>query len=121
MGQSKRLAASNTLHRNTEMVLGLAMEELWDAMPHEMRSDLPGVPALWRTLQAAAEELRDLADRLAESERDIATDPLAGVAQLAELRTAIVARQREAITALERLRLQLLRAVSERRTTEDLT
>ncbi len=121
MGQARQLAASSTLHRNTEMVLGLAMEELWSALPHALRNDLPGVPALWRTLQAAAEELRDLAERLAESEREVATDAPDEVARLAGLRSGVTARQREAVTALERLRLHLLRAVAERRATADLT
>ena len=30
------------------MVLGLAMEDLWGALPHDLRSELPAVPALWR-------------------------------------------------------------------------
>jgi hypothetical protein len=121
IGQQHRLAASNTLHRNTEMVLGLAMEELWGALPHSMRTDLPEVPSLWRTLQAAAEELRELGERLQESEQQIGADDPAEVMRLAGVRTAVMARQREAITALERLRLQLLRAVAERRATADLT
>jgi hypothetical protein len=121
IGQGQRHAASNTLHRNTEMVLGLAMEELWDALPHALRNDLSGVPTLWRTLQAAAEELRDLADRLAESEQHVGADDPDEVLRLAAVRTTVLARQREAIAALERLRLQLLRAVAERRATADLT
>jgi hypothetical protein len=121
LGQQRRLAASSTLHRNTEMVLGLAMEELWDALPPGLRAELPEVPSLWRTLQAAAEELRDLGDRLAQSEHDIGADDPSEVQRLATVRVTVQARQREAVAALERLRLQLLRAVAERRATADLT
>jgi hypothetical protein len=121
IGQRHQLAAASTLHRNTEMVLGLAMEELWSALPHALREELAEVPSLWRTLQAAAEELRDLADRLAESEQQVGADDAEEVLRLAAVRTTVLARQREAIVALERLRLQLLRAVAERRATADLT
>ena len=58
------------------------------------------------------EQLREL---LAESD-----DP-AEVHRLESVRQSVVERQREAIAALERLRLQLLRAVAERRATADLT
>jgi hypothetical protein len=120
-GQQHRLAASNTLHRHTELVLGLALEELWGALPAEMRRDLPEVPSLSRTLQAAAEEFRDLADRLQASAQDVAPhDPEEGQ-RLDGMRAQVLERQRDAITALERLRLQLLRAVAERRLTADLT
>ena len=121
LGQSQRTAVSSTLHRPTEMVLGLALEELWAALPADMQSDLRDVPPLSRTLQAAAEELRGLGERLHESELDVGTEDPDEVERLAAMRLEVQARQREAITALERLRLQLLRAVAERRTTGDLT
>ena len=120
-GERHRLAASSTLHRHTELVLGLALETLWEAMPRTMHEGLGDVPGLAGTLRHAAEELRALAARLAEAIDAVeAVDP-AEAARLGAIREEVLGRQREAIVMLERLRLQLLRALAERRTTGDLT
>jgi hypothetical protein len=120
LGQSRRLAASSTLHRNTELVLGLAVDDLWHAIPAALRDGIDDVPALAHTLQASAGELRDIADRLRESERDTAHDE-AEQRRLVATREAVEQRHREAIATLERLRLQLLRLVASRERSHDLT
>ncbi len=120
LGQQQRIAASSTLHRNTELVLGLAIDDLWHAIPVALHEGLGDVPALGHTLQRSAVELRDLAERLRESEQDTRHDA-AEQHRLLATREAVEARHRETVGALERLRLQLLRLVASREQSQDLT
>jgi serine/threonine-protein kinase len=120
LGQSSHLAASSTVHRNTELVLGLAIDDLWHALPPPVRDDLDGMPALARTLQHSAEELRHLAAELTEAQRHLGHDEPEEAARLVETLATVTARQRETVTMLERLRLQLLRTLADHRPTADL-
>jgi serine/threonine-protein kinase len=91
-----------TVHRPTELVLDLAIEELWEALPASARTSLAELPALAGALRARIAEMRLLRETLLKSE----SGPPAEAATLQErLRT----REGLAITALERLRLQLAR------------
>ncbi len=120
MRQAERLAPSSTIHRNTELVLGLALEDLWRAMPPDLREGMDQVPALGRTLQRSAEELRDLADRLEQAAADVDRFDPEEARQVRESHAAIVARQRETIATLEHLRLQLLRTLADHAPTAEL-
>ena len=120
LGQPQRLAAASTLHRNTELVLGLAVDDLWHAIPAALREGLGDVPALAHMLQASAGELRDIADRLRESERETDHDELEQ-RRLTTSREAVELRHREAVATLERLRLQLLRLVASKEQSQELT
>lgn len=120
-GQRQHAAASSTVHRNTELVLGLAIDDLWRALPGSLRDDLGDVPTLARTLQHTAEEFRELAGRLDEAARDLVDEDPGEAARLREVHDEIVTRQRETVTMLERLRLQLLRTIADHRPTADLT
>ena len=120
LGQQPRLAASSTLHRNTELVLGLAVDDLWHAIPAGLREGLGDVPGLAHTLQGSAGELRTIADGLRESERDTDHDE-AEQARLVAAREAVELRHRETVATLERLRLQLLRLVASREQSQELT
>ncbi len=120
LGQRQRLAASSTLHRNTELVLGLAVDDLWHAIPATLRDGLGEVPELAHTLQASAGELRGIADRLRESERETDHDE-AEQQRLRTMREAVERRQREVVATIERLRLQLLRLVASREQSQELT
>jgi hypothetical protein len=119
-GQQQTLAPSSTLHRNTEMVLGLAVDDLWLSIPATLREELGDVPALAHTLQGGATEMRELIDRLRESERDLAADSVE-MQSLGVARTTLEQQHRDAVTALERLRLQLLRLLATRERTAQLT
>lgn len=118
--QPQRVLAASTLHRNTELVLGLAVDDLWHAIPAALREGLGDVPALAHTLQASAGELRDIADHLRESERDTDHDE-AEQRRLIASREAVESRHREAVATLERLRLQLLRLVASKEQSQELT
>ena len=120
IGQRQQLAGGSTLHRNTELVLGLAVDDLWHNIPAPTRHDLGDIPALAHTLQGGATEMRGLIERLRESERDL--DP--GDAELAKVTTtreALEVRHKETVTALERLRLELLRLLASKQCTVELT
>jgi serine/threonine-protein kinase len=120
LGQRHRLIATATLHRNTEMVLGLAVDDLWQAVTADTRAELGDVPALAHTLQAGAVELRELIDRLRDSERTLRDDdPM--LADLAAAREPLEQQHRRTVAALERVRLQLLRLLASHHHTADLT
>ena len=120
VGQRGALTATATLHRNTEMVLGLAVDDLWKSIPETMRSELGDVPLLAHTLQGSATDLRGMIDRLRESERDLLGEA-ALAEQLATTRGALESRHKETVTSLERIRLQLLRLLATRERTSELT
>ena len=119
-GQRSIAATVSTLHRPTEMVLGLAVDDLWRAIPEALRADLGDVPSLAHTLERGATELRGLITSLQESEasEDISTLDRVG---LVEARHGLEARHRETIATLERVRLQLLRLLADRQQTGALT
>lgn len=120
IGQRQQVGGGSTLHRNTELVLGLAVDDLWRNIPVETRHDLGDVPALAHTLQASASEMRGLIERLHESERDLEPgNP--EVAKVIAIRDALEARHKETVTALERLRLELLRLLASKQPTVELT
>jgi serine/threonine-protein kinase len=119
-GQRSIAANASTLHRPTEMVLGLAVDDLWRAIPDALRADLGDVPALAHTLERGATELRGLITSLLESE---ASDGVSDAdrAAIAETRRSLESRHRETIATLERVRLQLLRLLADRQQTGALT
>ncbi|MES2306253.1 MAG: serine/threonine-protein kinase [Gemmatimonadota bacterium] len=119
-GQRAVIAASSTLHRNTELVLGLAVDDLWKVIPPATRTELGDVPSLAHALQGSATELRDLIDRLRESERELSTDSFE-FTQISEALVPLEARHRETVASLERIRLQLLRLLATREHTAELT
>ena len=119
-GQRAQLGASGTLHRSTELVLGLAVDDLWRALPAELQRDLGDVPTLAHTLQASASELRDLVERLRESEQQMADAPDDAI-DLTATRTAVEAKHHDAVKALEQIRLQLLHLLATRTRTTELT
>ncbi len=118
-GVASARVASNTIHRNTELVLGLAIETLWQAIPAADRSAHGDVPALAATLQHGAEEMRTLANDLADAQSLLPVGhPEA--ARLAQVAAEVSRHHREAVARLESLRLHLLRAVSLATVTTDL-
>ncbi|MBA2291393.1 MAG: serine/threonine protein kinase [Gemmatimonadales bacterium] len=120
IGQRGALAATSTLHRPTEMVLGLAVDDLWKALSPDMRNDLGDVPALVHTLRSSASEMRDLIERLRESEAALAGDGV-DASTLISARERLEERHREAVAGLERTRLSLLKLVATRQSTAALT
>jgi hypothetical protein len=83
--------------RPTEMALNLAIEDLFSALPNQYRESLVELPAVARRLTARVSELREVGHRLSTHGA-----PTSGA-------TTNAARLTETVTALERLRLGLLR------------
>lgn len=118
-GVSATGAASKTLHRNTELVLGLAIDTLWKAIPDIERQPFGDVPAVAATLQHGAEELRSVARELVDACAAL-PDGHPEIQRLEATADQVTTQHRDAIGQLESLRMQLLRAVSSRTVTTDL-
>ena len=88
--------------RPTEMALEVAIDDLFAALPDEYRDSLSDLPAIARRLTARAAELREALtiDVGPESDPDHSWQ---------KLKNANSARLKETVTALERLRLGLMR------------
>ena len=120
IGQRQQVGGGSTLHRNTELVLGLAVDDLWRNIPATTRRDLGDLPGLAHTLQASAAEMRGLIERLRDSERELESGH-PEVARVITAREALEVRHKETVTALERLRLELLRLLASKQRTVELT
>lgn len=114
------LDASATLHRPTEMVLGLAVDDLWSEIPADFRQELGDVPTLAHTLNASATDLRGLIEQLRESEESVHDAP-EEVARLTGLRARLEQEHRLTVATLERIRLGLLRMLASRARSSELT
>ncbi|MDX2260389.1 MAG: serine/threonine-protein kinase [Gemmatimonadales bacterium] len=101
VGLGKRIAAAETLHRPTELVLDLAIEELWRALPATARREASELPAVARALRKRVAALRGIAGHFGEPSHDTPAE--------SALRAKVNGRISAALTALEQLRLQLLR------------
>jgi eukaryotic-like serine/threonine-protein kinase len=118
----RRLAAADS-YRATELAIALAAEDLFESLPRVTRKSLAGLPDAVRQLEGQAARLRR---RLDEVERWIA-DARPGSAgraegsELATIRDDLRERHTEVVTALETLRLDLLRLHAGSGTVERLT
>lgn len=109
-------------HRATELSLGLAAEQLFDALPRETRHQLGDLPTALKRLQDDAQNLRRSHDALQEALND------AGEAAASSEYEPVRARRDElktklsdAVGALETIRLNLLRLHAGTGSVEGLT
>ena len=127
----KRMAALATgAHRSTEVAIGLAADRLFEELPAETRKSLKALPA---TVRALEEDARSVRRQVAELDAVLAEigddDPgQGGGEERARVRQQVVAtrdeagvRLREAVTALEKIRLGLLYMHAGSGTVESLT
>jgi serine/threonine-protein kinase len=126
----KRVAAAAGIHRPTEIVLGLAADRLYEELPKETRKTLRGLP---ETVKALEEDAQSLRRQIAEMEAVLAEigddDPtLPSAQERAQVRANVEltrgqAQQKlkEAVAALETIRLGLLRMHAGSGTVESLT
>jgi serine/threonine-protein kinase len=106
----ERPAAAAALPQHTEVALGRALESLFESLPKETRRELKDVPVTVKRLEVEAQKLRDAIGTL---------DEAVGAAQRAQRPddAATLERQRDeaaerlatTVTALETIRLGLLR------------
>jgi predicted Ser/Thr protein kinase len=105
-----RVIGSAMTHRATELSLGLAAEQLFEALPKETRAQLGDLMPVLRRLQDDAQRLRKHHDGLQDALND-AGDGASGVeySDVRETRDELHAKLGEAVGALETIRLNLLR------------
>jgi len=115
------VAAAMT-HRATELSLGMAAERLYENLPRAMRESLGDLPALLQRLQQEAQRLRTRADQLQDafSRSTLPRDGNEHVA-LRNEREAVAARLQQTVSALESIRLGLLRLHAGSMSVESLT
>jgi serine/threonine-protein kinase len=99
-GLGKSEATDRTLHRPTELVLDLAIEEMWQALPPSAREGTTDLPKIARALSDRVAEARELRAAL-QGPR------VRRSAEADELDARLATRQERAVIALERLRMVL--------------
>ena len=116
-------------HRPTEMAISIAADRLFDELPRELRRDLKGLPATIERLQADAKAMRHQVDELDRVIAEVGEDT-GGVggeeraalrADLGRTRQEAQGRLTDAVSALEKIRLGLLRLHAGDGTVESLT
>ncbi len=124
---ARLLRGSNTVqpamtHRATELSLGMATEQLFESLPAPSRAALRELPGVLHTLQRDAQQLRARYEQLqnAVGATDSGTHSDAHDELCAD-RDMVQARLREAIAAMETLRLGLLRLHAGSTSLESLT
>ncbi len=118
---AKALPASLT-HRPTELALGMAAEQLYETLPKETRQQLRELPDVVHRLEQDAQRMRARLEELQEALSDVGQrgtpgtpDPSIGarqdriVADLTAERELVQQRLKDAVAALETIRLNLLR------------
>ncbi len=115
-------------HRATELSLGLAAEQLFESLPKASRESLGDLPALIERLQRDANALRTRFDALQQAlHGSVPSVSLSDDAEsthhdaLAEERDLVQSRLRETVSALENIRLGLLRLHAGSLSLESLT
>jgi serine/threonine-protein kinase len=109
-------------HRATELSLSLAAEQLYERLPKQTRQTLGNLPALLDRLQRAAQMLRTRHEELgAAIDAPRRSGDLANVDLLREEREAVHDRLTAAVSALETIRLNLLRLHAGSAAVEGLT
>jgi hypothetical protein len=109
-GIQRTVSASTALPQHTEVALGRALDALFESLPKATRKELKDVPETVRRLEEEARKLRESLDAIdaaiAAAER--AEQP-AHVRELEREHERITARLASTVTALETIRLGLLR------------
>lgn len=130
----KTLPTSLT-HRPTELALGMAAEQLFDTLPKETRRQLRDLPDVVHRLEEDAQRMRARFEELQEALVDVgqrgggggSPDPAIGarhdriVADLSAERDQVQQRLKDAVAALETIRLNLLRLHAGTGTVQSLT
>jgi serine/threonine-protein kinase len=116
-GVARGVSATGVTHRPTELAIGLAADRLYEQLPKPVRAQLADLPQTVRRLEADAqlvrariEELNALLAEAGEGRTTAAADRRAALRdRLEREREKAEAQLRDAVTALETVRLNLLR------------
>ncbi|HEX5973079.1 MAG TPA: serine/threonine-protein kinase, partial [Gemmatimonadaceae bacterium] len=120
--RGSRPVAQAMTHRATELSLSLAAEQLFERLPKATRQELGDLPTLLERLQRSAQMLRtrheELSSAIEAMARRSETEDVTG---LREERDAVHDRLTAAVSALETIRLNLLRLHAGSAVVEGLT
>jgi len=128
LGLSRKALGAGA-HRPTEMAISIAADRLFDELPRELRRELRGLPATIERLEVDAKAMRQQVDALGKVLAEIGEAP-SGVgadgrdalrADLERTRDEAKHRMTDAVSALEKIRLGLLRLHAGDGTVESLT
>lgn len=133
--QGRQALASGFTFRPTELVLGMAAERLFEDLPKETREELRELPDVLRRLEQDAGRMRARLEELNDAlqgagERGRLSGQIAGdikarrdrvVTDLQEERELVQRRLKDAVAALETIRLNLLRLHAGAGTVQSLT
>jgi prefoldin subunit 5 len=123
-------ARTASADRPTEMAIAISAQALFDELPKETRKALGDLPAVLRELEAQARAMRARVDELDATAQQAQNGPArvgtrvqqeALVADLRDARAAAEQRLSDLVTALETLRLDLLRLRAGRGSPESIT
>jgi serine/threonine-protein kinase len=117
-----RIVGSAMTHRATELSLGLAAEQLYEALPKPTRAELGDLIPVLKRLQDDAQRLRKHHDALQEAINDAGDAGLGSeYADIRVTRDELQAKLSDAVGALETIRLNLLRLHAGSGTVQSLT
>jgi len=122
---------SSLTHRPTELALGMAAEQLYDTLPKDTRRQLRDLPDVVHRLEQDAQRMRARLEELQEALADVGhtgnPEPAIAarhdriVADLSAERDLVQQRLKDAVAALETIRLNLLRLHAGTGTVQRLT
>jgi len=131
MFTSKKARPASLTHRPTELALGMAAEQLFESLPKETRSQLRDLPDVVHRLEQDAQKMRarleELQEALADVEQRGKPEPAIAarhdriVTDLTAERDLVQQRLKDAVAALETIRLNLLRLHAGTATVKSLT
>ena len=123
----KRVVGESVAHRPTEMAIGIAADRLYDDLPKDVKQSFAELPSIVRTLEEDAEKMRarvreldNLIDNVEYDEalgsrstpvggKDVSERRASLTADLQTARDGAQKRLTEAVSAMETIRLELLR------------
>ena len=117
MGLGGGILSGGGAHRPTEMAIGIAADRLFEELPKAVKRDLHALPDAIKKLESGAGKMRQQVDDLDAVLAEIGDDPgRVGADERAKLRADVEAtrdesrsRMTDAVSALETIRLGLLR------------
>jgi serine/threonine-protein kinase len=131
MFTSKKALPASLTHRPTELALGMAAEQLFESLPKETRTQLRDLPDVVHRLEQDAQQMRARFEELQEALADVgqrgSPDPAIAarhdriVTDLSAERDLVQQRLKDAVAALETIRLNLLRLHAGTATVRSLT